>query len=98
MSSVQLDRRPLGGTTPRSPPTFGLRPAVRFALAVTCTAAWVALSIRLSQPWRADLEAAIGPVMAWVIPTLLGYIPGLVIGFMCFTLLLTRYHPPPAGA
>jgi hypothetical protein len=36
-----------------------------------------------------------------VIPTLLAYIPTLVIGFLCFTLLLTRYSAPlldaPAG-
>jgi biofilm PGA synthesis N-glycosyltransferase PgaC len=53
--------------------------------------------VRVSQPWRAELDAAIGPVMGWVIPVLLAYIPGLVIGFLCFTLILTRYRPPPAG-
>ena len=39
--------------------------------------------------------------MAWVIPFFLAYIPALVIGFMIFTLLITRYQPlplePPAG-
>jgi biofilm PGA synthesis N-glycosyltransferase PgaC len=39
--------------------------------------------------------------MAWVIPIFLAYIPGLVIGFMIFTLLITRYRglplEPPAG-
>jgi biofilm PGA synthesis N-glycosyltransferase PgaC len=91
----------LGGlTSPRSP-EFGLRPTVRFALASLLTLAWVAFSVRVSQPWRDDLEAAIGPVMAWVIPLFLAYIPALVIGFMIFTLLITRYRPlpiePPAG-
>ena len=39
--------------------------------------------------------------MAWVIPIFLAYIPGLVIGFMIFTLLITRYRElplePPSG-
>ena len=40
--------------------------------------------------------------MAWVIPIFLAYIPGLVIGFMIFTLLITPYQElalePPSGA
>lgn len=39
--------------------------------------------------------------MAWVIPSMLAYIPGPVIGFMVFTLLFCRYREPafeaPAG-
>ena len=39
--------------------------------------------------------------MGWVIPLFLAYIPGLVIGFMVFTLLITRYQElplePPTG-
>ncbi len=61
------------------------------------TLAWVAFSVWVSEPWRGELEAAIGPVMGWVIPLFLAYIPGLVIGFMIFTLLITRYQElPPA--
>jgi poly-beta-1,6-N-acetyl-D-glucosamine synthase len=78
----------------RPRPEFGLRPTVHFLLAFSLTAAWVAFSIWVSEPWRHELEEAIGPVMAWVIPTLLAYIPGLVIGFMAFTLLLLRYREP----
>jgi len=63
--------------------------------------AWVAFSVWVSGPWRDELELAIGPVMAWVIPLFLAYIPGLVIGFMIFTLLITRYRElplePPSG-
>jgi hypothetical protein len=36
--------------------------------------------------------------MAWVIPLLLAYIPGLVIGFLLFTLLITRYREPSLTA
>jgi biofilm PGA synthesis N-glycosyltransferase PgaC len=88
----------LGALTARERPAFGLRPALRFTLAAGATVVWVAYSIRVSAPWRADLEQAIGPVMAWVIPILLAYIPGLVIGFLCATLLLTRYQPPSLQA
>ena len=61
----------------------------------------MAFSVWVSEPWRGELEAAIGPVMGWVIPLFLAYIPGLVIGFMIFTLLITRYQElplePPKG-
>ena len=46
----------------------------------------------VSSPWREDLERALGPVMAWVIPIVLAYIPGLVIGLMIATLLLSPYR------
>ena len=91
----------LGGVTRREAPTAGLRPTVRFAVASALTLAWVAFSVWVSGPWRDELEAAIGPVMGWVIPIFLAYIPGLVIGFMIFTLLITRYQElplePPRG-
>ncbi len=32
--------------------------------------------------------------MAWVIPSLLAYVPGLLIGFLAFTLLTLRYRVP----
>ena len=95
MSGVEAYAQRLGGLTARSRPAFGPRPTLRFAAAGTLTIAWVGLTLWLSQPWRSDLEEAIGPVAAWVIPIMLAYIPGVVIGFLCFTLLLTRYRPPP---
>ena len=58
----------------------GLRPTVRFTIAFAFTLAWVVFSVWVSDPWRDELEAAIGPVMGWVIPLFLAYIPGLVIG------------------
>ena len=76
----------------------GLRPTVRFAIAFALTLAWVGFSVWVSDPWRDELEDAIGPVMAWVIPIFLAYIPGLVIGFMIFTLLITRYQELPLDA
>lgn len=55
----------------------------------------------VSSPWREDLERELGPVLAWVIPIVLAYIPGLVIGLMIATLLLSPYRElalvPPGG-
>src|SRR5689334_930336 len=95
-------RRPLGGLTRRRRPAAGMRPTVIFALAAFLTAAWVGFAVWASGPWRGQLEDALGPVMAWVIPILLAYVPGLVIGFMLFTLLASPYRelplaPPPGG-
>ena len=77
-----------------------MRPTVRFALAIVLTACWVAFAVWASGPWRHELDQAIGSVMAWVIPLFLAYIPGLVIGFMASTLIVSPYHglkrdPPP---
>jgi hypothetical protein len=100
-SAQRLPRRQLGGLTRREAPAWGLRPTVRFAIASALTVAWVAFGVWVSEPWRDDLEDAIGPVMAWVIPLFLAYVPGLVLGFMVFTLLITRYRElplePPMG-
>ena len=93
--------RPVGGLTRREHPVSGMRPTVRFAVACLLTAAWVAFAVWASAPWRHELDLALGPVMAWLIPTLLAYIPGLVIGFMASTLIVSPYHgvsrDPPVG-
>jgi poly-beta-1,6-N-acetyl-D-glucosamine synthase len=86
----------------RPRPGVGWRPTARFALVAALTAAWVAFSVIVSTPWRGELESALGPVMGWLIPLLLAYIPGLLIGFMFITLLTVRYRAPkltpPAGS
>ena len=93
--------RALGGLTRRRGPEAGLRPTVLFAIVFCLDAAWVAFGVWASTPWRHELEAALGPVMGWVIPILLAYVPGLVIGFMLFTLLVSPYRElelvAPAG-
>jgi poly-beta-1,6-N-acetyl-D-glucosamine synthase len=98
---IRPPRERFGGRTRREPPIWGLRPTVRFTIAFPLTLAWVAFSVWVSEPWREDLEIAVGPVMGWVVPLFLAYIPGLVIGFMVFTLLITRYRElplePPKG-
>jgi biofilm PGA synthesis N-glycosyltransferase PgaC len=84
----------LGGMARRPRPGGGGRPTVRFAIALSLTAAYVAFSIYVSTPWRSDLRAALGPVMAWVIPISLAYVPGVLIGFLAATLLTVRYRVP----
>ena len=85
----------LGGMVRRPRPKQGLRPTVLFCLSIVCTAAWVGFSIWVSEGWRDELQEAIGPIAGWVIPTLMAYIPGLVIWFMVFTLVFARYHELP---
>ena len=65
---------------------------------MTLTCAYVAFAVWASGPWREELERALGPVMAWVIPASLAYVPGTVIGMLMFTLLLSRYREPPLVA
>lgn len=97
-----VPRERFGGFTRRRHPTEGLRPTVLFVIAFSLTVAYVAFGVWVSGPWRDQLDHAIGPVMSWVIPVMLAYIPGLVIGFLMFTLLVTRYREPtfepPKGA
>ena len=88
----------LGGLTKRRRPDYGPRPTWLFVAAFSLTLAWAALAVYLSDPWRGELEDAIGPIAAWVIPTLLAYIPSLIIGFLAFTLILSPYRFPVLGA
>jgi biofilm PGA synthesis N-glycosyltransferase PgaC len=87
-------RAPTGGFTYRERPSVGIRPTILFTAALTLTVLWVVFGVWVSEPWRGDLEDAIGPVMAWVIPIFLAYVPGFVIGFLLFTTLLSRYRIP----
>ena len=96
LGSRRSSLRPRGGLIWRRAPASGLRPSVRFAIAFTLTLAWVGFSVWVSRIWRGELEDSIGPVMAWVIPIFLAYIPGLIIWFMIFTLLITRYQELPS--
>jgi biofilm PGA synthesis N-glycosyltransferase PgaC len=93
--------RVLGGLTRRRGPEAGLRPTVLFAIVLCLNIAWVGFGVWVSGPWRHELEAALGPVMGWVIPILLAYLPGFVIGFMLFTLIVSPYRElelvAPAG-
>jgi biofilm PGA synthesis N-glycosyltransferase PgaC len=88
----------LGGLTRRPRPSAGVRPTVRFVVAVAFTVAYVAFGVHFSAPWRSELREAIGPIMAWVIPILLAHVPGVLIGFLTFTLLTLRYRVPSSDS
>jgi biofilm PGA synthesis N-glycosyltransferase PgaC len=90
------DTAGVDGAAGRGLPQAGAAPAVRFAFALALTAAYVAFAIHFSAPWRAELADALGPVMAWVIPIMLAYIPALMIGFLSFTLATVQYRVPSA--
>lgn len=77
-----------------SSPFRWTRPAVHFTLALALTVLYVVLAVVISDPWRSDLNEAIGPVASWAIPLILAYIPGFFVGFMLFSLLLSHYRPP----
>ena len=72
----------------------GASTTLRFAVSLGLTAAYVAFALWASSPWRAELREAIGPVMAWVIPIFLAYVPAVLVGFMVFTLITLRYRVP----
>ena len=40
MTGVRVDRRELGGFTIRGQPAFGMRPTLRFVVAISLTVAW----------------------------------------------------------
>jgi poly-beta-1,6-N-acetyl-D-glucosamine synthase len=88
----------LGGLAKRERPEYGPRPTWLFVAAFSLTIVWIALVVYLSDPWRSDLDDAIGPIAAWVIPTLLAYIPALIVGFLAFTLILSPYRFPLLAA
>ena len=95
--------RALGGLTRRSGPEAGLRPTVLFAIVGSPdrspgspSRVWASDSLA-----RTSSRLLSAPSMGWVIPILLAYVPGLVIGFMLFTLLVNPYRElelvAPAG-
>jgi biofilm PGA synthesis N-glycosyltransferase PgaC len=85
-------------TSPPPQVNLGARPTIVFTGTITLTVAYVAFAVWASGPWRGELEAAIGPLTAWLVPLLLAYVPSVAIGFMMFTLALTRYHELPLVA
>jgi biofilm PGA synthesis N-glycosyltransferase PgaC len=93
-----LETARVGGSQWKDRPGVGWRPAVRFVVAAIATVIYIVAAINFSDGWRAELREAIGPVMAWVIPVTLAYVPGLVIWFMIFTLLTLRYRLPEPPA
>ena len=65
----------LGGLTPPPPPHARYEADGPFRGRVHADSRVRCFGVYVSQAWRGDLEHAIGPVMSWVIPLLLAYIP-----------------------
>ena len=82
MSEQLAPPRPLGGMTRRRRPATGRAPDGSFRRRVRLDGRVRGIRRALSTPWRSDLREAIGPVMAWVIPIMLAYIPAVLIGFL----------------
>ena len=72
---------------------FYLPVALKFVCAVAGALGWVGFSVWVSRPWVADLTDLVGAVPAWVIVTLLAYVPGFVVALLAVSLVLDRQPP-----
>lgn len=70
----------------------------KFAFSVAFAAVWVLGSTWISRPWIAELDDAVGPVLAWTVVTLIAYLPGGVVAFLAASLLMDRQPPLPNTA
>ena len=70
--------------------------AGKFLIAVAFAAVWVGLSVWVSRPWVAELDAVVGSVLAWVVVTLVAYLPGAIVAFLAASLLLDRQPRLPS--
>jgi poly-beta-1,6-N-acetyl-D-glucosamine synthase len=72
---------------------FYLSVTTKFGLAVTFAALWMGIAVWISLPWIADLTRAAGMPAAWIIVSLVAYLPGFVVALMTMSLLLDRQPP-----
>lgn len=72
---------------------FYLPVAVKFLIAQLLALSWVSVSIYLSYPWFRDLSNLIGPVLSFLIIAFIAYVPGYLVSFTVFSLLLDRQPP-----
>lgn len=70
----------------------------KFMLAVAFGLGWVGLSAWIAQPWIADLDEALGGVLAWTIVVLIAFLPGGIVAFLSTSLLMDRQPPLPTVA
>lgn len=84
------DRRPSPAPAPRRP---YVPVSAKFVLALLGTTLWVGLAVLLSQRWIDELRPVVGSVPAVLIVALVAYLPGGVVAFMTFSLLMDRQPP-----
>jgi biofilm PGA synthesis N-glycosyltransferase PgaC len=66
---------------------------VKFVAAQVLALAWLGVSVRLSLPWVRELAAAITTVPAFLVVSLVAYLPGWLVAFLAVSLLLDRQPP-----
>jgi cellulose synthase/poly-beta-1,6-N-acetylglucosamine synthase-like glycosyltransferase len=91
----QLDTQPLekSAAPAASGRKFYLSVRAKFAITVTCSVLWAALSVYLSLPWTHDLAAYIGYPLAFTVIAGIAIIPGFMNAFMVAALILDRRPP-----
>ena len=72
---------------------FYLSVTVKFLLSTLFAVSWAGAAVWISQPWIADLSHSVGEPAAWVMVTLVAYLPGFVVALMTMSLLLDRQPP-----
>lgn len=90
---------PTPRTAPTSPPhrvpghRFYLSVSVKFVVSVLFAPRWTGASVWISLPWVTDLSHLTGDPAAWIIVSLVTFLPGIVVALMSLSLLLD--HQPP---
>lgn len=72
---------------------FYLPVAVKFWLSVLFALTWTGASLWVSLPWIHDLSRLTGEPVAWIIVTLVAFLPGFVVALLSLSLLLDRQPP-----
>ncbi|MBB5640366.1 glycosyltransferase family 2 protein [Cryobacterium roopkundense] len=72
---------------------FYLSVTTKFVIAVTFAVLWTSVAVWLSQPWIKDLTESFGAPVAWIIVSLVAYLPGYVVALMAMSLILDRQPP-----
>lgn len=62
----------------------------KFIISMLFAIVWLVFSIYLSLPWLTDLSDIVTPIIAVMIITGIGYLPGLINSFIVMSLLLDR--------
>jgi biofilm PGA synthesis N-glycosyltransferase PgaC len=62
----------------------------KFAVALSVSIAWTALSVWLSQPWLRDLASVVGWPLSIFVISFIAYVPGFMNSFLISTILLDR--------
>lgn len=62
----------------------------KYVIAVTFAVLWTSVAVWLSLPWIDDLSRSYGPPAAWIVVSLVAYLPGYIVALMAMSLILDR--------